>query len=242
MKSFGFDSVWRRLAPREGGTLSITLVWISTGLFVMMLLLDWSHAVSWGVSISLLGVSRVGFLEEHHLYQFLTAPFVHGGVAHLAFNMLAILMLGPAIESLLGRARFLVLYFVCAWASLVGFLIFASSPWLVAVGASGAIYGILIAQAVFFPNTRLLIFGVFPLKMRLAACVMAGMEFVLTMQGGRGAGGNAGHLFGALAAFPCLFLIRRPFFPRFRQFLRDRKRLRKRPNRAAISGDIPKEL
>jgi len=86
-------------------------------------------------------------------------------------------------------------YVLCAWVSLAVFLIFAPSPWNVSTGSSAAIYGILGSQTIFFPDSRLIVFDFFSLKIRIVS-LMAGMEFVLTLQGRCGVG--ARHYFGAI--------------------------------------------
>ena len=242
LKGFTIGNLWRRDVLAGRGGLSLTVVWLCTGVFLAMLVLDLIHVVSWGKSISWLGISRAGLLNDHRLYQLVTAPLVHGGVVHLAFNMLALLMLGPEIEARLGRIPFAIFFVLCAWASLAGLLIFSTSPWDVGFGASGGIFGILVAQAIYFPNARVIVLGLFPLKMRAAAVVLAGMEFVLTMQGGRGAGANAGHLFGALAALPCLYLVHGAAFPIKNLFPRSHRQLKARPVKMHVRGEIPKEL
>ena len=96
-------------------------------------------------------------------YQIVSHMFMHGDVGHLMFNMLTLFFLGPWVESALGHKKFLLLYFISGFGAL-------AAHWLISpadpiVGASGAIYGVLIAFAVLFPNTRLmLLFPPIPVK------------------------------------------------------------------------------
>lgn len=75
-------------------------------------------------------------------WQLLTSAFTHSEVIHIAFNMFALYILGPQLERLLGRARFLALYFVSALAASAFVMVF-SGPYVATVGASGAIFGML---------------------------------------------------------------------------------------------------
>jgi membrane associated rhomboid family serine protease len=86
-----------------------------------MAVLNWIHVVAWDDMISYLGISRTGVFIGHRLCQLFTARLTRPGVVNLAFNMLTILMMGPALETLLGRNRFALLYVLCAWASLRDF-------------------------------------------------------------------------------------------------------------------------
>lgn len=242
LKSFTIQQLWHSETGGKPGRISLLLVWLCTGLFLVLRVLDWVHLLEWENAIALLGISRAGLFGGHLFYQLVTAPLTHGGVVHLAFNMLALLMLGPALEKRLGRSGFAIFFSVCSLASLAGFLVFSSSPWSVGCGASGGIFGLLVAQAVYYPDSRVVVFGFFPLKMRVAAFVMAVIEFMLMMDGGRQASGSAGHLFGALAALPCLYLLRRRSVPRKDTGIRKLLPQKERRAKVRIPGEIPKEL
>ncbi len=75
-------------------------------------------------------------------WQVLTSAFTHSEALHIAFNMFALWILGPQLEKLLGRARFLALYLVSAMAA-SAFVMLFSDPFVSTVGASGAIFGML---------------------------------------------------------------------------------------------------
>ena len=81
-----------------------------------------------------------GGLAEGEWYRLLTAAFLHGGIIHLAMNMLVLWLIGAPMEQSIGRARFLAIYLVSGLAGSAGALLL--SPNDVTVGASGAIYGL----------------------------------------------------------------------------------------------------
>lgn len=84
---------------------------------------------------------------EGEVWRLVSGAFLHGGVMHLAFNMMVLVILGRFVERLLGPARFLVLYAACAIAGALASTFLMDAP--VSVGASGALWGILAAEAVF---------------------------------------------------------------------------------------------
>jgi membrane associated rhomboid family serine protease len=95
-------------------------------------------------------------------YQIFTSMFMHGSPQHLLFNMLGLVFLGPNVESSLGSKKFLNLYMLSGIASGIAHLALVNSS---AVGASGAIYGMLGAFAAMFPNLKLIVFPIpIPIK------------------------------------------------------------------------------
>jgi len=102
--------------------------------------------------------------------QLVTHMFMHdpSGLSHLLFNMVSLFFLGPHIEQVLGKQRFLIYYFVCGFAAMGLHMLLYYIGYLGAtpiVGASGAIMGVAIAFAILFPNTKLmLIFPPIPIK------------------------------------------------------------------------------
>ena len=87
---------------------------------------------------------------------------------HLVFNMLALWMLGPSVEKAIGMRRYVVFSVLCAVASMAGFLLLNRDPAGVVMGYSGVIFGILAAQAILFPNSRIAMFAFFPLSFGMA--------------------------------------------------------------------------
>lgn len=138
-------------------------------------------------------------------YRFLTAGFVHAGGTHLAFNMITFYFFGPLLERILGAGAFLVLYFGSELAAhALTFLLNRDDPHYSAVGASGAVSGVVFAFCVFFPLRNLYLFFALPIP----AIVFAfGYVFgsIYAMRGGGRQGGasdwiaHEAHVGGALA-------------------------------------------
>ena len=100
-------------------------------------------------------------------WQLVTYAFLHGSYAHIFFNMFALLIFGPDVERLFGTRYFILYYFVCAIsAALVQMLVTTVVPdaFGPTIGASGAIFGILLAYGMAYPRRQLLLFFVIPIR------------------------------------------------------------------------------
>lgn len=118
-----------------------------------------------------------------HLYvwQLVTYMFLHQGIGHILFNMLALWMFGTEFERLWGTRRFLSFYFFCGVGA--GFCVIAANylfgnPEIATVGSSGAIYGILLASAVLWPDRQMLFYFLIPLKMKYFVMIIGAIAFL----------------------------------------------------------------
>lgn len=137
-----------------------------------------------------------------------TYMFTHSprGISHIAFNMLALYLFGPRVELRLGSARFFWLYLLSGISG--GLLSRLFTPDTLIVGASGAIFGVQLAFAKFFPRERILIWGVIPVEARVLVVIMT----VISIFGGLSGGGTTAHfahLGGYVGAFIYLLAIQR---------------------------------
>lgn len=115
-----------------------------------------------------------------------TYMFVHAGFGHLFWNMLALYFFGPRVELRLGGARFIGLYLV---SGLAGALLSFISPAVFIIGASGAVFGVQLAFARYWPRDRILIWGVLPIEAWLLVLLMTGVSLF----GGLSRAGNVAH-------------------------------------------------
>ena len=198
----GFRALWAQSAH----SVSLFTVWVCVGLFLAIGILAALGIASRDTMVSFLALSRVGILRHGLLYQFVTAPLLHPGVAHLLFNMLALGMLGPAVEQAMGRRRYVGFSLACALVSMAGFLVLSRDPRALVMGYSGVIFGLLAAHAVYFPNHRLMFCLFFPMKMKHAVLILAAIELYLTISPERAGVAHSAHLFGALAGLGCVRL------------------------------------
>ncbi len=136
------------------------------------------------------------FNQGFQPYQIVTSMFNHSDIRHLMFNMLALYFIGPLIEQSIGPKRFLFLYISAGLFSGFFVLLFSHNP---AVGASGAINGIMVAMALMYPNLKMMIF---PLPFEVRAIVLVGLYLAYDLLGGLGVFqtniAHFGHLGGAV--------------------------------------------
>ena len=124
-----------------------------------------------------------------HIWQPLTCMFLHDGTSiwHILFNMYTLYIFGPVVERMIGERKFLTFYLACGLGAsatqILAELIFGPS-FLVSVGASGAIYGLLVAYAMLFPESKLtLIFPPVTLSAKWMVIVFAGIEVFFELIG-----------------------------------------------------------
>lgn len=100
----------------------------------------------------------------------LTYQFLHGGLLHLGFNMLALFFFGPRLEARMGGRRFLGLYLV---SGIGGAALSLLTPTAGIIGASGAVFGVLLAFARYYPRERIFIWGILPIESRILVVLLA---------------------------------------------------------------------
>ena len=188
----------------EGAVVTKALIAINVGIFLLQLLAGGTLSNPGGslfvdgalVIRASTGAGLVG-LAEGEWWRLLTAAFLHGGIFHLALNMLALWWFGGPVEAALGRGRFLLLYVISGLAGSAGALIL--SPDAITVGASGAIFGIL-GAALVLERGGTYVFGGGALGiiiLNLAFTFVAGSVGNISIGGHLG--GLAGGALGALA-------------------------------------------
>ena len=190
------------------------LLILNLGVFVLGLLLDLRGAFE-AVGCFTVEKGIMGF----QIWRFITFQFLHGDFGHLLFNSIAIYFFGAFVEQQLRSRAFLAFYLLCGGAGALGYAVLVSinsDPDIGVVGASGGIFGILAVAALIAPDMRVqLLFPPVTLTMRLLAIIMLAWGAFVVLSGGRNAGGEAGHLGGALAGF-LMWKI-----PMLRQFLQN---------------------
>ena len=139
------------------------------------------------------------------LWQLVTYGFLHGSLTHIGFNMLALYMFGQDIERLFGSRFFLQYYVACIVAAALTHLVataWMGAPPLPTVGASGAMFGLLLAFGWFFPERKLmLIFLPFPLPSRVFVAAYGAIELVLGVTGSGTGVAHFAHLGGMLGGW-----------------------------------------
>jgi len=151
-----------------------------------------------------------------------TSMFLHGGLLHLAGNMLFLWIFGNNIEDAMGRFRFIVFYLLCGMVAAVSHAMTNTQSLVPMIGASGAISGVLGAYLVLYPKARVLtlfILGFFVRLIEVPAIVVLGFWFVfqflnaLVTQGGGGGVAWYAHIGGFLAGMMLIGLFKRSTVP-----------------------------
>ena len=141
-----------------------------------------------------------GFLP----WQVVSYAFLHGGFTHLFFNMLGLWMFGADLERLWGQKRYLQLYFASVLTAALTQLAFASLTGAIypTVGASGGLFGLLLAFGMVFPNRTIMpLFPPIPMKAKVFVAVFGGLELLFGVTGTMEGVAHFAHLGGMLGGF-----------------------------------------
>jgi len=172
----------------------------------------------YGLFVSLFSLFPAMIAERGWFWQFFTYMFLHGSPVHLFFNMYALLLFGRPLEEKWGWKRFLVFYMVTGvGAGIVTFFwnLF-KAPYVPTIGASGAIFGVMLAFGLEFPDIVLLLFFVVPLRARYAVFVYGGIELLMLLTGTMQRVGHFTHLAGLFFGYLYYLIAVKDVFRRVR--------------------------
>lgn len=165
----------------------------------------------------------------------ITYMFLHAGFWHLAFNMLGLYFFGPRLETRIGSRHFILLYLVAGLTGALASFVFEAGAAI--VGASGAVLGVLLGFAHFWPHERIYIWGILPIPARVMVIGFAILSIVI---GFSGAGGGIAH-FAHLGGFAGAWLYLRIRERRAGAFRRRATPERERSALDRISGKATRE-
>jgi membrane associated rhomboid family serine protease len=159
-------------------------------------------------------------VPQFELWQLVTYAFLHGGLVHLFFNMFALWMFGSMLEYDWGSRRFLLYYFVCVvGAGMAQLAVTAGGPIYPTIGASGGVFGILLAFGMRFPNQYiLLLIPPIPMKAKYFVILFGILELYLGVSGSQVGVANFAHLGGMVTGLLLILYWRGklPVQPRYR--------------------------
>lgn len=144
-------------------------------------------AVSYNIDL-FLGLVPIMVWKKYYLWQLFTYIFLHGDVSHILFNLLALWMFGGELENFWGSKRFLFYFFFCGIGAGICTVIFSPYQFIPVIGASGAIYGVLLAFGWLFPNRLIYIYFLFPIPAKYFVILYGFIEFIYASRGGTGGG------------------------------------------------------
>jgi len=145
-----------------------------------------------------------GFIAERgFVWQIFTYMFLHGGSMHLLLNMYAVFIFGISVEDVWGPKKFLLYYLFCGTGAgisifLINLISQGSGYYTPTVGASGAVFGLLLAFGVLFPEAEILLFFIMPIRAKYLVVLFGGLELIFELSGGMGNISHIGHLGGLL--------------------------------------------
>ena len=173
------------------------LLIINTAVFVLEYLSPTVHSLLEPLALV---PDLVVFRFPWYVWQLFTYMFLHGGIGHLLFNMLALWMFGLPLEQTWGTRKFLNYYFLCGIGAgicdtIVNVLLGHHTS---TIGASGGIYGLLLAFGVLFPDTTVLMSFLFPIKAKYLVMIYAAIALLSALGSGNSGVSNVAHLGGML--------------------------------------------
>ena len=156
-----------------------------------------------------LGMRPADVLGKLYIWQPVTYMFLHGGIFHILFNMLALWMFGVELERMWGSRFFLKFYFVSGVGAALTTLVLSFTPlpfadqlyYALTIGASGAVYGVLLAYAMYFPNRPIYMYFVFAIPAKYFVMIIGAISLLSSMNGPGGGIAHTTHLGGLLAAY-----------------------------------------
>jgi len=192
-------------------------VWFVGIIILQRLLFDQPYLFQW------FGLTPLRVVQDFFVWQPFTYMFLHSsGAFHVLFNMLFLWFMGSELEGTWGGRFFLFYYLICGFGAGVLYTGLITLYYLVTndfapltfpvVGASGAIFGVLLAYGILFGHRIVYFFGIFPMQARYFVLILGGFEFMMLISEGLGSGvSNLSHLLGILVGY----LVLR-YFPRVR--------------------------
>ena len=154
-----------------------------------------------------------------------TYMFVHGGFWHLAFNMIGLFFFGPRLEMQLGGKHFLRLYLLSGLGGAAFSFLFARHAPV--VGASGAVFGVLLGFAYFWPKERIYIWGVLPVEARWLVGGLAALSLYSGISGADSGVAHFAHLGGFVAGYGYLRWRKRKYLQQWKPMATPKSQLQK---------------
>ena len=195
----GHSGGYRRIGFRKPPNIVLLLIVVN---FIVFLL----EAINPEKMVMLFGLVPQSITQKLYLWQFITYMFLHGSFLHIFFNMFALYIFGHDLLLKWGAKRFLSYYFITGIGAGLCAYLFTDVP---TIGASGAVYGLLLAYGVTFPNRVLLLYFFIPLKAKYLVVLFGLIEFFATVASSADGIAHISHLGGM--AFGAAMLLMHHF-------------------------------
>jgi len=185
--------MYQRYFNQSGPPLSLILIGINVGIFALQYLID----------SNVFGLLALWPLQSDYFYpwQVISYGFLHGSPTHIFFNMFGLYMFGLPLEASWGKQRFAIYYFTClVGAGFIQLMVSLGSPFdYPTIGASGAVFGLLLAYGLRFPNNVImLLIPPIPIKAKYFVWIYGAIELFLGVAGRAPGIAHFAHLGGML--------------------------------------------
>lgn len=186
-------------------------------------------------SVRAFGLVPYELLHKGTIWQLVTYMFLHGGFWHVAFNMFALWMFGSQLERVWGAREFLKYYFLTGIGAGLINVAFSAGSNIPTIGASGAIFGLLLAYGVLFPNNVILLYFFIPMKAKYFVILFAALEFMMARSYAADGIAHFAHLGGMAVGF--LYLKGRPIFRALATQASDKKQEEKEATQVKLHAE-----
>ncbi|MDD2773146.1 MAG: rhomboid family intramembrane serine protease [Elusimicrobiales bacterium] len=174
----------------------------ATRLFLAALLGGWLLSLLFGYRFELLfGLVPARVTGNYWIWQTATYMFLHDGFWHLFLNSLLLWMLGGMMENVWGSRRFVRYCFITGVGAALFHIAAGPQSGIPVVGASGAVFGLIAAFALTFPESTVYFYFVFPMKAKYMAVIIGAIELAASFNPHRGAIANLAHLGGMITGY-----------------------------------------
>ena len=154
-----------------------------------------------GHFLDMFGLVPAHVLQDRWVWQPLTYLFIHGGLMHLLFNLFALWMFGMPVEAQWGQIEFLKFYFICGLGAAAATIAMAPHSNVPVIGASGSIYGLLVAFAMLYPDAVVYLYFLIPVKAAHMAILFGLIEFFAGASGSNPGVARFAHLGGMVTGY-----------------------------------------
>ncbi len=149
----------------------------------------------------LFGLVPQRLIHNRWIWQPFTYLFIHGGFFHLLFNLFALWMFGMPVESQWGRNEFLKYYFICGLGAALASVLLSPGSSTPVIGASGPVYGMLVAFAMLYPEAVIYLYFFIPVKAKHLAIIFGVIEFFSGYSNSSPGIANFAHLGGMVTGY-----------------------------------------
>lgn len=176
-----------------GGSITPAVKWlliINVGVFIFQ------HLLLGDEFVETFGLIPYLVWTKFYIWQLFTYQFLHGGLFHILFNMLALWMFGCDLERRWGNHFFLRYYFICVVGGAILNTVFLFDQRILVIGASAGVYGVLLAYGLLYPNRTIFLYFLFPIKMKYFVLIIGAISLYSSIAATQSGIAHLAHLGG----------------------------------------------